>query len=202
MLMKRSEAGTARQPSAVAADKPRPNLRQIADLFVRYANFTFGGGSATTAVIHHELVSKRQWLDDDRFSLSFALARVTPGTNVLAFCAGIGWLLGRLPGAVVALLASSLPCTLIVVVVTVLLGSVQDSGIVEAAIHGAIACAVAITAKTGWTIAEPHFKEGARWRVVIIGGAAFALHAALGIPAIDVLIFAGVIGAFLPAGRA
>lgn len=200
--MRHSEGGTARQASAVQEDKHRPTLRQIADLFIRYANFTFGGGSATTAVIHHELVRKRHWLDDDHFMLSFALARVTPGTNVLAFCAGVGWLLGRLPGAFVALLASSLPCTLIVVVVTVLLGSVQDNGIAEAALHGAVASAVAITAKTGWTIAEPHFKEGVRWRVVVIGGAAFALHAALGIPAIDVLLLAGVIGVFLPAGRA
>jgi len=200
--MRHSEGGTARRARALHQDKHIPTLWQIADVFARYANFTFGGGSATTAVIHHELVRKRHWLDDDHFLMSFALARLTPGTNVLAFCAGVGWLLERLAGAVVALLAASIPCTLIVIVVTVLLGSLQNNGMAEAAMHGAVASAVAITVKTGWTIAEPHFKEGARWRVVVISGAAFGLHAALGIPAIDVLLLAGVVGAFLPAGQA
>jgi chromate transporter len=54
------------------------------------------------------------------FTLCFAPARLTPGTNLLAFCIGVGWILRRLPGAVVALLAGSIPCTLMVVVATAL----------------------------------------------------------------------------------
>lgn len=178
-----------------------PGLGQIADVFTRYGNFTLGGGSATTAVIHRELVDKRRWLNEDRFALSFALARLTPGTNLLAFCTGVGWMFRRLPGALVALLAASIPCTLMVVIVTVLFRRWQDSWSVQAALHGAIAAAVAITAKTSWTIARPHFKGGARLRVVTIGAAAFGLYAVGGIPPIDVLLLAGAAGAFLPAGR-
>jgi chromate transport protein ChrA len=100
----------------------QPSLKQIADVFVRYANFTLGGGSATTAVIHGEIVGKRHWVSEEQFALSFALGRLTPGTNVLAFCVGIGWMLRRWSGAVVALLASSIPCTLIVIAITVLFG--------------------------------------------------------------------------------
>ena len=36
-------------------------LRRIAAAFVRYANLTFGGGSATMAVLHRELVARRGW---------------------------------------------------------------------------------------------------------------------------------------------
>jgi Chromate transporter len=102
------------------ATEPRaePNLVQIADVFTRYANFTLGGGSATVAVMHRELLDKRRWVTADDFALCFALARLTPGTNLLAFCTGIGWVLRRMPGAVVALLAASIPCTLIVVSAT------------------------------------------------------------------------------------
>ncbi len=81
-------------------------------VFVRYANFSLGGGSATVAVMHRELLDKRRWVSSDNFILCFALARLTPGTNLRAFCTGVGWLLRRLPGAVVALLAASIPCTL------------------------------------------------------------------------------------------
>jgi chromate transporter len=175
-----------------------PSLAQIADVFARYANFTLGGGSATTAVIHGEVVGKRRWVSEEQFALSFALGRLTPGTNLLAFCAGIGWMLRRWAGAVVALLAASIPCTLFVVVVTVLFAEWQENPFAQAAIKGAIAAAIAVTVKTVWAIARPHFRPGSRIRVVLIGAAAFALHAVAGISPIDVLLLAAVSGFFLP----
>jgi hypothetical protein len=47
----------------------RPGLGQIADVFIRYGNFTLGGGSATTAVMHGQLVTKRHWLSNESFTL-------------------------------------------------------------------------------------------------------------------------------------
>ena len=179
-----------------------PTLGQIGGVFARYANFTLGGGSATVAVLHRELLDKRHWLNTDNFTLCFALARLTPGTNLLAFCTGVGWLLRRFPGAVVALLASSVPCTLIVVLATALFSHWQENHWAQAAIHGAIAAAVAITVKTCWTIAHPHFKGRARLRVVLVAAAAFLLYVAVGLPAIEVLLLAAVVGAFLPPVRA
>ena len=68
----------------------RPYLTPLAWVFARYANFTLGGGSATTAVLHHELVGKRRWITEERFILCFALGRLTPGTNLLAVLASDG----------------------------------------------------------------------------------------------------------------
>lgn len=186
-----TEQGTAASPS----------LAQIADVFFRYGNFTLGGGSATTAVMHGQLVSKRGWLNDERFTLCFALGRLTPGTNLLAFCTGVGWMLRGSAGAIVALLAASIPCALMVIVLTALFRQWQDNGIAQAAIHGAVAAAVAITAKTSWTVARPIYKSGAHLRVALIGAAAFGLYVALGVPAIYILLLAGVGGAFLSAAK-
>jgi chromate transporter len=183
-------------PSATATG--RPSLASIADVFTRYGNFTLGGGSATSAVIHGQIVTRRHWVTDQQFGLCYALGRLTPGTNVLAFCTGIGWLLRGLPGALVALLAASIPCTLIVIVITALFREWQGNAIAQAAIHGAVAAAVAITAKTSWTIAGPVYRSGARLRVVLIGAAAFGLYVVVGVPAIYVLLGAALLGAFLP----
>lgn len=187
--------------STETATNPAPSLEQVAVVFTRYANFTLGGGSATVAVMHRELLEKRQWLSPDNFTLCFALARLTPGTNLLACCTGIGWLLRGMSGAVIALLAASIPCTVIVVVTTALFSHWQDNQSAQAAIHGAIAAAVAITVKTCWTIAHPHFKGRAWFRVAIIAVAAFLGYGWLAIPAIEVLLFAGVAGALLPPVR-
>ena len=183
---------------STAARTERPSLIEISDVFTRYGNFTLGGGSATSAVIQGQVVTRRHWVTDQQFGLRYALGRLTPGTNVLAFCTGIGWLLSGLPGALVALLAASIPCTLIVIVITALFREWQGNAIAQAAIHGAVAAAVAITAKTSWTIAGPVYRGGARLRVVLIGAAAFGLYVVLGVPAIYVLLGAALVGAFLP----
>ena len=189
------------QATATRETTASPSLGRIVSFFARYGNFTLGGGSATSAVMHHELVTKRRWMNDDSFALCFALGRLTPGTNLLANCTALGWLLRRLPGALLALLAASIPCTLMVVVLTALFSEWQENPVVQAALHGAIAAAVAITAKTSWTIARPHYKGGARLRVVVIGAAALAAYVWLGVPAIYVLLLAGAVGAFLPASQ-
>lgn len=175
-----------------------PSLFQIGSMFTRYANLTLGGGSATTAVIHGEIVGKRRWVSEEQFALSFALGRLTPGTNLLAFCVDIGWILRRWAGAIVALLAASIPCTLIVVAITALFADWQENPYVQAAIRGAVAAAVAITVKTVWTIAHPHYKRGNRPRVVLIGVIAFALHAIVGLSPITVLLIAAIAGFLLP----
>ena len=173
-------------------------LKQIAVALVRYANLTFGGGSATIAVLHREIVAKRGWIDQDQFNLLFALSRLTPGTNLLAFCAGIGWMLRRYGGAVVALLAASVPCTALVVFVTAVFNHWSHDPTAEIAIRGAMAAAVGITAITCWTIAKPYFKRNNRVRVVSFAGVAFFLAVAFPIPAVHVLLLAGVIGFVLP----
>ena len=180
----------------------RPGLLAIADVFARYGNFTLGGGSATVGTLHRELLDRRRWIDADAFTLCFSLARLTPGTNVLAFCTGIGWLLRGFPGAIVALLAASVPCTLIVAVATALFTEAEGNGLAQAAIHGAIAAAVAITVKTCWTIAHPHYRRGSRLRVVVIATAAFLLYVVANVPAIEVLLGAAVLGTILPPVRA
>jgi chromate transporter len=175
-----------------------PSLTLLAIVFARHANLTLGGGSATAATMHRELVEKRHWLTDDQFTLCFALGRVTPGTNLLAFCTGFGWILRGASGAVIALLAASIPCAILVAALTALFSYWQDSQFAQAAIHGAVAAAVGITTKTVWTIAKPYFNGSGRWRVLLVGGAAFLLYVVAKIPPIEVLIGAGVVGTFLP----
>ena len=183
-------------------EPPVPSLRQIASLFARFGNLTFGGGSATIAVLHRELIERRQWLPEEQFEMSFALSRLTPGTNLLALCTSVGWLLRKLGGAVIALMAASIPCALIVVAVTVAFSKWQSDPFAQSAIHGAIAAAVSITVHTCWTLAKPHYKTGARLRVTFIAIAAFLLHVAIGLSAVQVLLLAAIAGFLLPGEQA
>src|SRR5258706_14603515 len=90
---------------------PGPSLTDLIRAFVRYGIFTCGGGSPPIAVLQDELVDRRRWLNHEPFQLSYALSRVTPGTNLLAFCTAAGWLLRGWTGALVSLPAASIPCS-------------------------------------------------------------------------------------------
>ncbi|RIA37271.1 chromate transport protein ChrA [Hephaestia caeni] len=172
-----------------------PSLAEIAYVSVRYGNFTLGGGSAGVAVMYREIFHKRHWLTNDQFNLVFILARLAPGTNLFAFGTGVGWTLRGIPGAVIALLAGSIPCSLIIFAATALFRDLQHNPWAQPAIHGAIAAAVSITVKAGWEIAHSQLHGRAKPRVVIIAITAFVLYTFFCVPAFDVLLLAALTGA-------
>ena len=176
-------------------------LRRIAGVFGRYANLTFGGGDATTATLHREIVDKRGWVDERRFGLCFALARLTPGTNMLAFCTGMGWVMRGIAGAVVALLAASVPCSILAIIITIFFDRWSHGAISTHAIGGAMAAAVGITAVACWTIVRPHVGRRS-WLLpllLVVGG--FLLNGVLSVAPLTVLLLAAAAGFLLPAEK-
>lgn len=176
---------------------PKPTLAALAAVFARYANTTFGGGSATIAVLKEQVLAKRGWIGEADFDLNYALSRLTPGTNLLAFCTAVGWTTRRWLGAVVALLASSLPCSLLAAVVTAFYAELHGNALFQAALRGALAAAVAIMVSTAWVFAEPHVKAVPR-KAVIIVPCALALSLVAHLSPVKILLLAGAIGLAWP----
>jgi len=174
-----------------------PPLRRIAGAFARYANLTFGGGTATVAVLNRELVAKRGWVDEQPFGLCYALSRITPGTNLLSFCTGIGWLLRHLPGAIVALLAASIPCSVLAIIATMLFDQWSHNPTGAIAVRGAMAAVVGITMMTCWTISKPYIKRTNWLRQLLFIGAAFTFNTFLSIAPVPVMLVAAIVGFFL-----
>ena len=179
------------------AQRPAPTLAAIAHVFARHANTTFGGGSATIAVLRGQLVDRHAWLDATGFDLGYALSRLTPGTNLLAFCTAAGWTVRRWPGALIALLAASLPCSILTVLVTAFYGELQASALFAAALRGALAAAVAIMLSTAWVFAEPHARAVPR-KALAIAPAAAARSLGLHLSPVEILLLAALAGAAWP----
>ena len=179
---------------------PKPSLMALVRSFVRDGNFTFGGGSATIAVLQDELVDRRRWLGHEPFQLSYALSRVTPGTNLLAFCTAAGWLLRGWAGALVSLLAASIPCATLALAATALCEWSHSPG-AQAAIRGAMAAAVAVMVMTGVTLIRPHWRSTGWLQVAVFAGGAFVLAQLLAMPPFRVLIVAAAVGWIWPPSR-
>lgn len=171
-----------------------PTLRELAAAFVVQGNFTYGGGSATIATLHHEIVDKRRWLTEEPFQLSYALSRLTPGTNLLAFSACIGYLLRRSRGALVTLLAGSIPCAAMAFALTALYSFWSRNAFVHVAIHGALAAAIAVVFMTGVTLIRPHWRTASRARIAVFVVGSFTAVEFLGLSPLQVLLLAALGG--------
>lgn len=174
-----------------------PSLRTLAAVFVRYGNLTFGGGSATIATLHREIVERRRWIEQHPFDLAYALSRLTPGTNLLAFSAAIGSMLRSWRGAIITLLAGSLPCAGLAVAVTVFYELWTRDVTTQIALRGALAAAVGVMVITGVTIIRPHWRSASWVKLLVFVGGSFA-SSFLSIPPIRVLFVAAVLGWLWP----
>ena len=165
-------------------------LASLAWVFARFGNTVFGGGSATMTVLERHIV-ERQWLDRRHAQLAYALSRVTPGTNLLAFCTGVGC-------AVVALAAASIPCAVLAVALTVFYTAWAGHPLAAFALRGALASAIAIMAVTCWTMLRPHVRGAHRLRVTLLFVGAFLLASIGGLSPLRVLAISAAVGALWP----
>ena len=170
------------------------SLRRLAWLVLRVGNLTFGGGDPTMAVFHRELVVSREWLRSEEYALIFGLARATPGTNLLAFCTGVGWRLARWKGAATALLCASIPCAAAVVCFTYVYTQWVSNPLALAAIAGMLAAAVGMMVAAAFRLTQSGWKAGARVRAVILLAAGFWLSFGLSVPPIEVLGLGALVG--------
>lgn len=171
-----------------------PSLKALTGVYFRAGNFTFGGGEPTTAVVQRELVFVRRWLTAEQFALVFSLARITPGTNVLAFFAGTAWLLRGWKGAVLAVLSICLPSAAFVVWLTHSLVQWGDNPWVKAVSTTVMACASGMIAASAWLLIAPFVKLVGPLRTLVVAGGAAAL-ALSGLSPIPVLAAAAIAGA-------
>jgi chromate transporter len=172
-----------------------PHLAQIASIMARYGGLTFGGGLPTMAALRSETVERHRWLAPAQFSLAYALSRLTPGTNMLAFSTALGWQLRGVSGAVVALIASSLPCSIVTVLLTLGIEASRGNRWATLAIDGAAASTIGIVAASCWQLMRPHAGSGERLRTVVLVVGAMLLQLADVAP-VRVLLMAAIAGAF------
>ena len=152
-------------------------------------------------MLHEQLVSRRNWVSEAEFQLAYALSRVTPGTNLLAFCVAAGWKMRRWSGALVALVAASVPCSALALVATHFYEVWQRHAMVRAALEGAVAAAVALMVNTAWVLAGPHLKAAPR-RGIVIATMAIVLVTWLSVSPLQVLLLAAAVGFVWPAKAA
>jgi chromate transporter len=90
-------------------------LAEIGAFFAYAGSFVFGSGLAIVPFLYGGVVTEHKWLTDRQFVDAVAVAMITPGPVVIT-TGFIGYLVSGFWGALVAALATFLPCYLLTVI--------------------------------------------------------------------------------------
>lgn len=91
-----------------------PLLAEIAGFFTYAGSFVFGSGLAIVPFLYSGVVVEHKWLTERQFVDAVAVAMITPGPVVIT-TGFIGYLVSGFWGAVVAAVATFLPCYLLTI---------------------------------------------------------------------------------------
>ena len=162
--------------------------------FARAGNFTLGGGPPMIAELQRRIITERGWLPAEDFGLLYGVARLTPGTNILAFIAAMGTRIkGPLAGAI-AVVAGSLPAATVIWLMTVFFNVWSANPWVAAALAGAMAAVVGLILSSAWQL----FNTVRRFPIAIpLFGAALALGVTETVGPVTILLLAATAGALL-----
>jgi chromate transporter len=143
-------------PPPERASLVRPSLATLTSVFFRIGNTTFGGGLPTIAAMQREFVEQRLWLSPEDYALAFSLARVTPGTNVIAFCAAVGAQILGFAGALAGALAETVPSAVLAILMTQGYESWRTNVWVAAGLTGTIAAVAGMMWSSIYSLVSPH----------------------------------------------
>lgn len=163
--------------------------------FARAGNLTLGGGQPMIAELQRRIITERRWLPPEDFGLLYSIARLTPGTNILAFVAATAARIQGPLGGVLAVVAASLPASLVIWLMTISFDAWSANKWVAAAMFGAMAGVVALIASSAWQLFAPMRK---RPLAILLFAAALCAGLFNFASPVTILLGAAAIGAAAP----
>ena len=169
-------------------------LGKIAWFFTKAGAFVFGSGLAIVPFLYGGVVKDYKWLTEQQFLDAVAVAMITPGPVVITV-AFIGYLVGGLPGACVAALATFIPCYLFTVIPAPYFKKYGKHPAIKAFVDGVTAAAIGAIAGAVIVLAKRQFVDGITVGIAIV--AAFVLFKFKKIQEPYIIAVAALIGLIL-----
>ena len=165
-------AGTAGlTQAAVAPVGASAILPQLALIFLKVGSILFGSGYVLLAFLRPDLVERTRWLTDAQLLDAVAVGQFTPGP-VLTTATFIGYLIARVPGAIVATVAIFLPSFVFVALSSPFIPRLRRSPWAGGFLDGANAASVALMAMVTWVLGRAAIVD---WLTAALALAAAAL---------------------------
>jgi chromate transporter len=158
------------------------------------------GGLASMELLRRTF-GARGWLTDEGHALLVAVSRVTPGTNILAYCVALGWQLAHWRGALVSLAAASVPASIVIAILSATLDQVAEHPVVQVIIAMALIIATLLVLSTAWHLLRPYTKGTNAVRAAIIAAITIVL-VVMRVTPIRILFVAAILGMVMASSTA
>ena len=123
-------------------------------IFFRIGAFTFGGGYAMIPLIQEEIVDKNEWMDNDEFLDTLAIAQSAPGAVAVNTAVFIGNKLNGFLGSMACLLGVILPSFMIILIIAMFLYQYRDNKIIDKMFLGIRPAVVALILSSVYKLAK------------------------------------------------
>jgi chromate transporter len=165
-------------------------LLQIFLVFLK-VNLLSTSGPASVGLLYHEVVGKM--VTEAQFVQAVGLSSVLPGSDALQLAMYIGYAVGGFSGGLVALTASILPPTVIILGVTAILSRLRRQAWVGNFVEGLAPAIAVLMLFTAWKIFEKGSSNGwTAWAIGLVSLAAMLLK----VPERIVVVIAALVGVF------
>lgn len=159
-------------------------------IFLKASLFSTGGFSNLPS-IHQDLIDNG-WAKESSFGQSIAIGQISPGPNGL-WAISLGYLTYGYLGALLALIAITLP-PLLVLVIAAVYTHIEHQRRVQGAMHGVSLAVVGLLLTVTWTIL---YQPDVDWKGLLIALGAFGLALSRKVNLLIILGLAGLMGYLL-----
>ena len=165
------------------------NLIHLFWIFLK-VNLLSTSGPASVGLLYHEVVGKL--VTEGQFVQAVGFSSVLPGSDALQLAMYVGYAEAGIMGGLVALLASILPPTIIILGVTMILHRLRREAWISSFIEGLTPAISVLMLFTAWKIFLKGGSSG--WEAWAIGLLSMAGMLSGRVPERIVIVIAGIIG--------
>lgn len=167
------------------------SFREALRFWLKLGFISFGGPAGQIAIMHRELVERRNWISENKFAHALNFCMLLPGPEAQQLATYIGWLLHGTRGGIVAGALFIIPSIFILLALSYVYAKFGAVAEVSAILDGVKAVVVAIVVEAVWKIGKKAFKT--RWHVAIAALAFVAIYF-LHVSFPMIVVAAGVLG--------
>jgi chromate transporter len=153
-----------------------------ADLFRVFGGIgllSFGGPAAQIALMHRELVERRDWLDEDGFLRALSFCMLLPGPEAMQLATYAGWRLRGVPGGLIAGGLFVLPGAVLILALAASYAQWGAMPVAQALFLGIKATVVVVVLQALARLGTRALRGPGRW---VAAGLSFLAIFALGLP--------------------
>lgn len=162
-------------------------------IFFKINAITFGGGYTIVPVIREEISIKRKLIDEETMMDIVGMAQTAPGAMATSTSILTGYKLKGIRGAIVSLIASVLPCIIIIALISYFYQEFSENFWVRSALLGMGGVISAILLMTAYNLGRIALKRYPIFSFVMMV-TAFIFSFILHIPTAFVIFYLGMSG--------